>query len=192
MMKCQEAERLIYLYRKGELNETEQDNLKEHLQACMHCNTLNNSLVDIEKFTTQLRNSTETNEDEITTNQIVSHVFENQFIDSEKIGSYSVSLWRKVMTIAAVLLIGIFIFQQYEIKRNVNDLNKRISQQNYSKSTDMNQVNSIQEISLTEFSFSIDGLNQEEVRDLLQLLKTEHPKLYRKMKKDVKMKKYNL
>lgn len=134
-MKCEEIEKLIYLYKPGELNENEQELVSKHLVSCADCRKIREELLSL--FIPAITFSSE-NTEEGQTNYYKEQIFERvNSVEAIRNGSISRRFKQMSFTFiarpayrylsAAIIsaLVITFLLQNYLVYRHISALETR-------------------------------------------------------------------
>ena len=130
-MKCKDYKNLLIQLPYNELSEEEAALLKDHLQHCEKCSSVlikNKKLFELtERLSIPVP---EDNEKQAALNSILYKIKQPKKLPSYQYINYRII--RIVINAAAVFLIGLFLFQQMEMKRNLESLNTKVQSHSYS------------------------------------------------------------
>ncbi len=147
-MNCRKTRKLMYLYKKGELEDSLYQKVKDHINKCEHCDADWQKLKAIQNFSVKLQNHQPviSHSEKLTTNIMevvkmipVSHQTENRSIFQDlPIQWLTLQKVRIALSSILVILALTFIFEYGYILNNISNLERHItSQTNSSKSVDI-------------------------------------------------------
>ena len=168
-MDCKAYQDLLIQLPYGELSKLEHDQLMSHVQECSSCTALLEENQFLYQFTEILstKNPINSGKNESIANilseinSLENHIRISQIRPFRKVSG--LRFIRVLVNTAAVFLVGLFLIQQIEIKRNLRSLQSKIEMQN--------QVEQIQESPTYNKEFT--GLSDHQ----LGLLVKEYDKL---------------
>lgn len=184
-MDCKDYQDLLIQLPFNELNEEETAFLMNHLNSCEKCSAELKRNKQLVEFTRKLSlNVPENHEKHENIISILNETKSQSSLQYRKPANYRII--RIVINTAAVFLIGLFLFQQMEMKWNLENLNAKIENQNQT-----NFQNDLP-ISIKQFAQlddnQIDRLLSEyekllkENKAIIEYLKLNHPEVYKKLK----------
>ena len=199
-MECKDFQELLIQFPYDELNEDEAKLLKDHLKSCEQCLAELKSNQQLFKFTSGLKLQTPgDSEKQKSIQAILNKLKIPQKTRSRQHVDYRII--RIALNTAAVFLIGLFVFQQIEIKRNLESLNTKVQTQENSlvkknapaehEITSYLKDPAIQRqfnISENEFLELIENyqLMKEENLTILRYLQSNHPEVYYELQRKLK------
>jgi hypothetical protein len=200
-MECKDYQDLLIQLPFEELSPEEKALLENHLKSCDKCTAKLESNQQLFGLIKKLKTSIpEDNKKETNINSILKKINIPQKIWHQSNMRYRTL--RIITNAAAVFLIGLFLFQQMEIKRNLKDLNERVVLQNfYDNNTNDIEITSFLndpklmeklDVSENEVLELIDGYRsiQEERSAILNYLQINHPEVYKELQKIIEEDKY--
>ncbi len=203
-MECKDYQDLLIQFLYEEISPEERVLLESHLKNCEKCTVELERNKQLFKLTRKLRTTIPKDEKkENTINSIFKEINAFQKIRHPQIISYRTL--RIIINAAAVFLIGLFLIQQMQIKRNLKDLKVRIELQDYPDTKDIraNEIDIVSfldnpklleklEITEEEVLELIDSYRsiQEEKSTILNYLRINHPEVYKELQRTLKECKY--
>ena len=184
-MECNEYLDLLIQYPFNELEEVEAALLNDHLKSCEKCLAELKKYEQLFEFTGKISAMVpEDKEKQENINSILNKIKSPGKLQSRQPINYRII--RIVINTAAIFLIGLFLFQQMEIKRNLQNLNTRIENQ-YQNNLQNDIPVSIKEITRLD-DRQIERLLLDynrilkENKAILEYLKRNYPDIYMKLK----------
>lgn len=184
-MECKDLQELLIQLPFNELNEEETALLKDHLNSCEKCSVELKRNKQLVEFTRKMSVIVpEDNKKQENINSILNEIKSPKKIQSRKPFNYRII--RIVINTAAVFLIGLFLFQQMEMKRNLENLNARIENQNQTNfQTDLpisiKQFTQLDDNQIKRLLSEYDKLLKEN-KAIIEYLRLHHPEVYQKLK----------
>ncbi len=130
-MECKDYQDLLIQLPYNELDEEETILLKDHLKSCEKCSAELKRNVQLFELTRKLgAHIPEDHEKQETINSILNKVKSPEKLQTRQHINYRII--RVLINTAAVFLIGLFLFQQMEMKRNLESLNDKVQSHKYS------------------------------------------------------------
>jgi hypothetical protein len=183
-MDCKDYQDLLIQLPYNELDQQKTTLLKKHLESCERCAAEHESNQQLYEFTKKLSASVPVDEDRQTSiDTILDEIGHSKEIRDRKIISYRAL--KVVMNTAAVFLIGLFLFQQVEMKRNLENLNARIENQpqnNFQNNlpVSIKQFTQLDDNQIERLLSEYDKLLKEN-KAIIEYLKLNYPEVYKKL-----------
>lgn len=203
-MRCIDYQKLLVHLPYEELSQEEKVLLENHLKGCEKCTIELLRYEQLFKFSKKLSTSIpKDNNKENTIKSILKKTSNPPRISHQQKISYRPL--QIIINSAAIFLIGLFLFQQVQIKRNLKDLNVRIEIQNHSTSYNkslndieiasfLGESKLLEQLEISENEI-VDLINdykslQEEKSAILNYLQNNHPEVYKELQKTLKDNKF--
>lgn len=197
IMRCKDYQKLLVQLPYEELSQEEKVLLEDHLKSCEKCTAELLSFQQLFKFTRKLSTSIPKDKNKINTiESILKEISNPPRISHQQIIGYRPL--QIIINSAAIFLIGLFLFQQVQIKRNLKDLNVRIEIQNHSTSYNkslndieiasyLGESKLLEQLEISEDEI-LDLINdykslQEEKSAILNYLQNNYPEVYKELQK---------
>lgn len=199
-MECKDYQDLLIQLPYNELNEEETTLLKNHLKNCKKCSAELKRNEQLFELTRKLGiHIPEDHEKQETINSILNKIKPPEKLQTRQNINYRII--RVVINTAAIFLIGLFLFQQMEMKRNLESLNAKV------QSRDNNSLNNTTkaELEITSlltdpafqkhFNISEDQIlevieNYQEIKEenlaILKYLQINYPDVYKELQNKLK------
>jgi hypothetical protein len=197
-MDCKDFQELLIQFPYNELNKEETILLRNHLENCKNCSAELKRNEELSDITIKLRSYVpQDHEKKENIHSILSEVKSSKKPHSRN--SENFRLFRIIVNTAAVFLIGLFIFQQIEINRSLEQLNRKVESQNKNESGDdlykgikvgnwISNSSALKNYELSEDEVSELVRNyrlmQREQSIILQYLKENYPDVYNELLKN--------
>ncbi len=202
-MDCKYYQELLIQLPYDELNEEETELVENHLKSCGKCRTELEKNRQLFKFSQKLGTSLPQDENkQKTLDAILKKIESPHKKQDQQFTSYRIL--RIVINAAAVFLIGLFLVQQMEMKRNLDNLSVKVE----------TQINSPSEIKSNEIEFTsfLDdpgllkqfNISEKEITELIneyqsiqeehsvifKYLQSNYPEVYDELQKKLKESKF--
>jgi hypothetical protein len=183
-MDCKYYQDLLIQLPYNELSKEETTLLKNHLEVCDECREELEMNQNLSRFSKKLSTSVPVDETkEASINSILSEIYSSRKIRMLRINNYS--MFRTITNAAAVFLIGLFLIQQIEIKRNLASLQSKIEVQDQGTKSQNRIPNNREFTSLSDNQLELlvneyDKLIKENSA-ILTYLKMNYPEIYQEI-----------
>lgn len=166
-MNCKEFEQLLYLFREDELSQTEKELVDIHLENCEQCQAEVNAITEMDAQIAQIR---DTGQDHPNAGQLTNHImsgvkreYTKRASAGKRRGANRFQGWlaapaaRYVMATALILIISLFIFQEYFILNKIAALEARLANHHTERVSEnfINRSASMNDLSLSTIEMEI-------------------------------------
>lgn len=199
-MECKDYQDLLIQLPYNELGEEETILLKDHLKSCEKCSAELKRNEQLFELTRKLGlHIPEDHEKQETINSILNKIKHPEKPQTRQNINYRII--RVIINTAAIFLIGLFLFQQMEMKRNLENLNAKIQSHKFSYSTN-DETTELEIISFIEnpalqkhFNIPEEQVleiikNYQQIKKensaILEYLQSNYPEVYNELQRKLK------
>jgi hypothetical protein len=178
-MQCRDYKKLLIHYKMGELDNKKENLLAKHLKECETCREFQKEIKLLASVTEKLKKIEPYNEQKAESISLIMNrisrmkkprLYKSNSRLKNEVSGIPITVFRYVLNSAAIFLLGLFIYQQIEIRKDIDQLKLKFKSSKTYSQGNCNLSSTMDYKSLIEAYFNLEDKNfsNEQLLELLE------------------------